>query len=145
MSLLSPSDQQQLRESFEALTEPVCLLFFSQTIGCDTCDETQRILREITSLTGKVTVEEVSLVLDRERAAAFGVERVPSLVLLKGEGREDTRIRFMGAPEGWDFLALVDAILAAGGASTQALSDATLDRLGRLTEDLSVHVFVTPT
>jgi alkyl hydroperoxide reductase subunit AhpF len=145
MSLLSPSDQQQLRESFSALAQPVTIVFFSQAIGCETCLETQQILREITALTDKVTVEEVSLVLDGERAAAFGVERVPALVLLAGEDRQDTRIRFLGAPEGWDFLALVDAVLLVGGASTQTLSDATVARLGQLTEDVAVRVFVTPT
>jgi alkyl hydroperoxide reductase subunit AhpF len=145
MSLLSPSDQQQLRDALSALTRPVTIVFFSQAIGCDTCLETQRILREVTDLTDKVTVEEVSLVLDRERAAGFGIDRVPALVLLAGEDRQDTRIRFLGAPEGWDFLALVDAILLAGGGSTQTLSPETEAILGRLTKDITVQVFVTPT
>ena len=145
MSLLSPSDQQQLRESFAALTRPVTIVFFSQAIGCETCAETQQILREITDLTDKVTVEEVSLVLDKDRASGYGIERVPALVLLAGEAREDTRIRFLGAPEGWDFLSLVDALLLAGGASTQVLSDESLSRLGLLTEPVALQVFVTPT
>ena len=127
------------------MTQPVTIVFFSQAIGCETCAETQQILREITDLTDKVTVDEVSLVLERDRAALYGIERVPALVLLAGEGREDTRMRFLGAPEGWDFLSLVDALLLAGGASTQALSEPTLQKLGLLTENLAVQVFVTPT
>ncbi len=145
MSLLSPSDQQQLKDSFAALTRPVHIVFFSQAIGCETCTETQQILREITDLTDRVVVEEVSLVLDNERAAGYGVDRVPALVLLAGDDREDTRIRFLGAPEGWDFLSLVDAVLAAGGGSEQALSPGTLATLGALTEDVALQVFVTPT
>jgi alkyl hydroperoxide reductase subunit AhpF len=145
MSLLSPSDQQQLRSSFAALARPVTLVFFSQAIDCETCDETRQILREITDLTDLVTVEELSLVLEKDRAAAYGVDRVPSLVLLGGAEREDSRIRFLGAPEGWDFLSLVDAVLLVGGASTEGLSDATVSRLGQLTEDLAIQVFVTPT
>lgn len=145
MSLLSPSDRQQLRESFAGLVEPVTILFFSQAIGCETCTETQQILREITGLTDKVTVEEVSLVLEKERAAGFGVERVPALVLLSGADKHDTRMRFLGAPEGWDFLSLVDAILLAGGTADPTLSPETLSRLGQMTEDIAVQVFVTPT
>jgi alkyl hydroperoxide reductase subunit AhpF len=145
MSLLSPSDQQQLRESFSSLAEPVTIVFFSQAIGCETCAETQQILREITGLTDKVTVEEVSLVLEKDRAAGYGVERVPALVLLAGVERRDTRIRFLGAPEGWDFLSLVDAVLLAGGATESSLSAATLSTLDQLTEDVSLQVFVTPT
>lgn len=145
MSLLSPSDQQQLRESLAALAEPVTIVFFSQAIGCETCLETQQILREVTDLTEKVTVEEVSLVLERERAAAFGVDKVPALVLLAGADKRDTRIRFLGAPEGWDFLSLIDGILLAGGAAVPELSADTLAVLGQLTEDVSIQVFVTPT
>jgi alkyl hydroperoxide reductase subunit AhpF len=145
MSLLSPSDQQQLRESFATLAEPVTIVFFSQAIGCETCAETQQILREITDLTDKVTVEELSLVLETDRAATYGVERVPALVLLAGADRRDTRMRFLGAPEGWDFLSLVDAILLAGGGAEPELSPKTAARIGQLTEDVSVLVFVTPT
>jgi alkyl hydroperoxide reductase subunit AhpF len=145
MSLLSSADQQQLRESFAALVEPVTIVFFSQAIGCETCGDTRQILREVTELTDKVTVDEVSLVLEKDRAAAFGVERVPALVLLAGADKRDTRIRFLGAPEGWDFMALLDAILLAGGAAEPALSEQTVLRLGQMTEDVSVLVFVTPT
>jgi len=145
MSLLSPTDQQQLQASFAALARPVTLVFFSQAIECETCDETRQILREITALTDKVVVEELSLVLEKDRAAAYAVDRVPSIVLLRGEEREDSRIRFLGAPEGWDFLSLVDAILVAGGASPEGLSDTTVTRVGQMTEDLALQVFVTPT
>lgn len=145
MALLSPSDQQQLKDAFAAMTRPVTILFFSQAIGCETCAETQQILKEVTGLTDRVTVEEVSLVLDKDRAAAYGIDRVPALVLLAGEERDDTRIRFLGAPEGWDFLSLVDALLLVSGASPQALSDESLARLGLVTEPVHLQVFVTPT
>jgi alkyl hydroperoxide reductase subunit AhpF len=145
MALLSPSDQQQLTDAFAAMTRPVSVLFFSQAIGCETCDETRQILREVTALTDRVTVEEVSLVLDKQRAAAYGIDRVPALVLLAGEPLEDTRIRFLGAPAGWDFLSLVDALLLVSGASQQGLSEASLAKIGLLTEPLHLQVFVTPT
>jgi alkyl hydroperoxide reductase subunit AhpF len=145
MSLLSTTDQQQLREQFAGLMRPVHIVFFSQAIGCETCAETQQILREITDLTARVVVEELSLVLEKERAASYGVDRVPALVLLAGEEKEDTRIRFLGAPEGWDFLSLIDAVLAVGGASPQSLGADTIERLGHLTEDVAIQVFVTPT
>jgi alkyl hydroperoxide reductase subunit AhpF len=145
MSLLSAADQATLRESFSAMKHPVTILFVTQTIGCETCVETRQILDEITSLTSQVVVDEVNLVLDAERAASFGIDRAPALVLLSGEERQDTRIRFLGAPEGWDFLSLVDAILAVSGASDMALSDESQAMLGQLNEPITVRVFVTPT
>lgn len=145
MSLLSPSDQQTLRDAFTALTQPVTILFFTQTIDCETCDETRQILGELTGVSERVRVEEVNLVLERERAAQYGVDRAPGLVLLAGEERLDTRMRFLGAPAGYDFMSLVDALLLAGGASPQVLSDASVARLAMVEEPLALQVFVTPT
>jgi len=114
MALLSATDQQALRAAFAPMTRPVTILFFTQAIGCETCDETQQILREITDLTPQVTVEEVNLVLEGERAASYGIDRAPGLVLLAGDEKEDTRIRMLGAPAGYDFMSLIDAILLKG-------------------------------
>ncbi len=145
MSLLSPTDQQTLRDSFAKMTRRVKLLFFTQAIGCETCLETRQILDEITALTDRVVIEEGNLVLDKDRAASFGIDRAPGIVLLAGDDDEDTRIRFLGEPAGYDFLSLVDAILAASGGSEQTLSEASLAAVAGLTERITVRVFVTPT
>lgn len=143
MSLLSPSDQQTLREMFADMTETVTILFFTQTIGCETCDETKRILAELTALSDKIVVEEVNLVLEGPRAAAYGIDRAPGLVLLAGG--QDTRIRMLGAPAGYDFMSLVDAILAVSGATDAPLSKESLELLAQVTEPRQIAVFVTPT
>jgi len=145
MSLLSPTDQQTLRDSFAKMARRVKLLFFTQAIGCETCLETRQILDEIAALTDQVVIEEGNLVLDKDRAASFGIDRAPGIVLLAGEDDEDTRIRFLGEPAGYDFLSLVDAILAASGGSEQTLSDASLAAVAGLAEPITVRVFVTPT
>jgi glutaredoxin-like protein len=144
MALLSSSDQQVLRDTLAKMGRPVKVLFFTQAFGCDTCVEARQILGEVTDATALVTVEELNPVLDTERAAAYGIDRAPGLVLLTAED-EDTRIRFLGAPSGYDFSAFVDAVLLVSGAQTQALSESTLEGLGRLTEPLGIRVFVTPT
>jgi alkyl hydroperoxide reductase subunit AhpF len=145
MALLSTADQQTLREAFAGMTQPVTILFFTQAIGCETCDETSRILAEITEVTSQVTVEEVNLVLERDRAAQYGVDRAPALVLLAGADRADTRIRMLGAPSGYDFMSLVDAILVVGGGTDQPLSAESLERIAAVTDPLTIQVFVTPT
>jgi alkyl hydroperoxide reductase subunit AhpF len=145
MALLSPSDQQTLRDAFTALTQPVTILFFTQSIGCETCVETQQILRELTEVSDRILVEEVNLVLEQEQAAQYGVDRAPALVLLAGEERVDTRMRFLGAPAGYDFMSLIDALLLAGGASPQVLSEQSVARLGAVETPVHLQVFVTPT
>jgi len=143
MALLSSTDQQTLRGMFDEMKQPVTLLFFTQAFNCESCDETKRILAELTEVTDRVVVEEVSLVLEKERAAAYGIDQVPALVLLTGD--VDTRIRFFGAPAGYDFMAMVDAILAVSGATDMELSDDSVALVNAVTAPTSIQVFVTPT
>jgi glutaredoxin-like protein len=143
MSLLSPSDQQTLRDMFADMKQPVTILFFTQAIGCETCDETKKILSELTELTDQIVVEEINLVLDKQLAATYGIDRAPGLVLLAGG--LDTRVRFLGAPAGYDFMAVVDAILAVSGATDAPLGAESLELLAAHTTPTSISVFVTPT
>jgi alkyl hydroperoxide reductase subunit AhpF len=143
MSMLPPGDQQTLREMFADMQKPVTVLFFTQTFGCETCEETRLILSELTALTDRITVEDVNLVLDKEKAALYGVDRAPALALLS-DG-EDTRIRFLGAPAGYDFMSLVDAILAVSGASDVHLSEDSAALVAAVSSPTHVQVFVTPT
>ena len=144
MALLSSADQQVLRDTLANMAGPVKVLFFTQAIGCETCLEARQILDELASATDRLTIEELNPVLDRDRAAEFEIDRAPGLVLLTGEG-EDSRVRFLGAPSGYDFSAFVDAVLLVSGAATQELSAATRERLAGLTAPLEIRVFVTPT
>lgn len=144
MPLLSEQDRQVVRSRFETLTRPVTILFFTQTIGApDTTFITKQIVDEVAGESDRITVEEVNFVLERDRAAQYGVDRIPALVLLGGG--EDTRIRFLGAPEGYEFMSLVDAIVLAGTGDS-GLSPASRAMLAEhVRAPLEVLVFVTPT
>ena len=96
MSLLSPADQDKLRTAFDEMTSAVRVLFFTQTLGCETCVQARQILDELPPLSSKITIEEVNFVLDKEKAAQYGIDRVPALALVGEES--DSRIRFLGAP-----------------------------------------------
>src|SRR4051794_26403664 len=100
MALLSERDQQTVRKQLDALTAPVTLLFFTQAIGApETALTAGRILDEVAALSDRVSIEEVNAVLEKERAAAFGMEAVPAVAVLANG--VDTRIRFLGAPAGY--------------------------------------------
>ena len=113
MPLLSEPDRQTVRTHLAAISHRVTVLFFTQTFGApDTVTLARQVVDEIASLNEHITVEEVNLILDKERAAQFGVDRVPAIALLRDD--EDTRIRFLGAPAGYEFTSLVEAVLLAG-------------------------------
>jgi alkyl hydroperoxide reductase subunit AhpF len=142
MSLLTPADQDKLRTAFGEMTSPVRVLFFTQTLDCETCLQTRQILDELPPLSDKIAIEEVNFVLDKEKAAQYGIDRVPALALV-GEDR-DSRIRFLGAPSGYEFISLVQAVLLVGGRST-SLTPENLARIATVDKPMTMKVFTTPT
>ena len=147
MSLIPPADQEKLRAAFEEMTRPVRLLFFSQTFDCETCPETKQILDELPPLSDKIAIEEVNLVLDREKAARYGVDRVPAVAIVsQSESGEaiDSRIRFLGAPAGYEFISLVQALLLVGGAGS-SLTEENRKRIEAVDKPTTIQVFSTPT
>src|SRR5215467_5554656 len=114
MALLTAQDQEAVRTRLAAMDGRVTLLFFTLTIGqTEASVLAKQILKEITALSDRVTVEELNFILDKEQVAAFQIANVPAIVVLK-DGT-DTGIRFLGAPAGYEFAALLEAIVLAGG------------------------------
>ena len=64
------------------MTAPVRVLFFTQTLDCETCVQTRQILDELPPLSDKIAIEEVNFVLEKDKAAQYGIDRVPALALL---------------------------------------------------------------
>ena len=143
MGLLPPSDQDTLRESFDEMIAPVRLLFFTQALGCEGCLQTRQILDELPSLSDKITIEEVNVVLEKDKAATYGIDRVPAIVLLGSDGA-DSRIRFLGTPSGYEFISLVHAVLLVGGRASN-LTDENRERIAAVDRPVTMQVFTTPT
>src|SRR5438132_12535228 len=113
MGLLSSADQARLREAFAEMTQAVRLLFFTQTLGCETCPATRQILDELPPLSEKISVEEINVVIDGDKAKQYRIDRAPGIALVRhgGGAEHDSRIRFLGAPSGYEFISLVQAVL----------------------------------
>lgn len=133
------------------------MLFFTQTIGCETCLQTRQILDELPGLSDRITIQEVNLVLEPDTARQYGVDRAPAIAItyadpdergVPGTGQsgvmKDSRIRFLGAPAGYEFVSLVEAVLLAGGRAS-TLSDESLSRIRAVEEPVTLRVFTTPT
>ncbi len=147
MGLLAPADQDKLRQSFDEMTSPVRLLFFTQTLDCETCLRTRQILDELPLLSDKITIEEVNFILEKDKAVQYAVDRVPAIAIVgqdaSGEAR-DSRIRFLGAPSGYEFISLVQAVLLVGGRGS-ILSEENRQRLAAVDRPMTMQVFTTPT
>jgi glutaredoxin-like protein len=144
MALLSEQDRQTVRGHLAVIEEPVRLLFFTQTFGApDTVMIAKQVLDEIVSLNDHLLLEEVNFVLEQDRARQYGVEQIPTIVLLKGE--QDTRIRFLGAPAGYEFMSLIEAVILAGTNDSGLTPDSRALVAEHVTTPLDIQVFVTPT
>jgi alkyl hydroperoxide reductase subunit AhpF len=144
VALLSESDRETVRAQLAGITHPVTLLFFTQTIGApDSALLARQVLDEIADLNGQVSVEEVNFVLEHERAAAYGVDAIPAIAVLR-DG-QDTRIRFLGAPVGYEFVSLLQAVVIAGS-DDSGLSESSRTLIAQnVTAPIDIQVFVTPT
>ena len=99
-------------------------------------------MREVAGLApDQVSVEVLNPAIDRERAAAYGIDRVPAIVV---EGARDYGIRFLGIPSGYEFSNLIDSMIVASSGRT-GLSAETQEALAGLTTDIDIKVFSTPT
>src|SRR5262245_6195045 len=125
---LSDAHRTLIAEKLGTLVHPVRLLFFEQSIGCEQCTPTRQLLEQIVELNGQVALEKLNLVLEKDRAAQYGIDRVPAIVV---SAAGSDRIRFYGAPFGTELGSLVEAIRMAGTGET-ALSETSRARLKTL-------------
>ena len=119
---------------------PVRLIFYEQSIGCETCAPTRRALEQIAERSDQVSLEVLNLVLDKERAAADGVDRVPAVIIA---GPHGDRIRYYGAPLGNELPTLIEAIAMSATGETR-LADQSRAQLKTLSKPVHLQVFFTP-
>lgn len=143
MALLTPQDEQVLTKHLAAIDAPVSLLLFTQAIGGgESGMVAKQVLDELARLNDRITIAEKNFVLDAEDRDRYGVLRAPAIVVLRNG--DDTRMRFYGAPTGYEFVPLVEAIVLAGTGNLELQPD-TLALLEAVETPLHIQVFSTPT
>jgi alkyl hydroperoxide reductase subunit AhpF len=143
MALLSAQDEQALQQHLADIDRPVTALLFTQTFGGpESGPIAKQVLDEIARLNDKITVTEKNFVLDLEDRARYGVDKSPAIVILS-DG-QDTRMRMYGAPVGYEFVGLVEALFIAGTGKVE-LEDSTQTLLNGVSGPVQIQVFSTPT
>jgi alkyl hydroperoxide reductase subunit AhpF len=143
MALLSAQDAQVLTEHLSPIQKRVTLVLFTQTIGgSESGPVARQVLDELATLNDKIEVVEKNFILDLDDRAKYGVDKSPAIVVLS-DG-DDTRMRFFGAPTGYEFVPLVEAVLLAGTGHLE-LQDETKALLATVDKPMHLQVFSTPT
>ena len=148
MSLLNDQIEKQLRQAFEALTGPVKIVMFTQgenALECETCADTRQLLEEVSALSRQITLEVHDFVRDAKLAEQYHIDKIPAVAVLSGGDKpKDYGIRLYGVPAGYEFSTLIEDILMVGQQKS-ALNAKTLNELNKLTQPVTIQVFVTPT
>jgi glutaredoxin-like protein len=144
MALINEKDAKVVTGRLEKLAGPVRLVVFTQEFECAYCRETRELVEELAGLSGgRVTVEVKDFVADKARADALGVDKIPAIAVLGGDG-SDHGIRLYGIPAGYEFASLLSALdLVARGDS--GLAPGSRQKLKTVSRPLALQVFVTPT
>ncbi len=143
MALLSAQDEELLTKHLSVIEKRVTLLLFTQTIGgSESGPVAKQVLEEIAPLNDNVTIEEKNFILDLDDRTKYGIDKSPAIVIL-ADG-QDTRMRMFGAPTGYEFVGLVEAILIAGTGKLD-LQDETLALIRAVDTPTHIQVFSTPT
>ena len=142
MAILQPRDEEAVRKEFQRIAGPVKLVVFSQElVAQDLCRQNEQLIKEVAALSDRISVEVLNPVVDRERAAAYGIEDVPATVV---EGARDYGVRFLGIPAGYEFSNLIDSIIAVSSGEASLMAE-TKSSLATLAGDVEIKVFSTPT
>jgi glutaredoxin-like protein len=151
VALISEQDRATIAQMFEGnLLDPVRLVLFTIPPSllyvpgqeqCATCKDVQQLAEELVTISDKLSLDVHNLQREPEEARRYGVTRVPTLLL---EGPEDGRVRFYGAPAGYEFSTLLNDIQLISKGETELAAE-TREALQAIEEPIHIQVFVTPT
>ncbi len=144
MAFLTEKDAKVVGDKLGSLPKPITLSVFTQELECDYCRETRQLAEELAGLSGgKLKVEVHDFVQDKAKADALGIDKIPAVAVLGGNG-EDHGIRLYGIPAGYEFASLMEAIdMMSRGDS--GLTPESREKLKALALPVDLKVFVTPT
>ena len=141
MGLLRDEDTSEIRQRLQGMVNPVKLIHFTQELNLEYGREAKELVGELAALSDKLSAEVYNFLLDKEKVAEYGIDKVPATVVRNGK---DFGIRFYGIPAGYEFATLLDAILDVSHGES-GLAAASKEKLAKITQPLHLEVFVTPT
>ncbi len=130
---------EEVRKMFRNLEGSVTLRFFKPSGECRFCEDTEKIVEILSSLSDKISYEiheEGSSLANK-----FNVDMFPALLV---HGEREYNIRFFGIPAGYEFGALIEDIIdvSRGKPSINENLAKIVEKIGRR---VRIMVFVTPT
>jgi glutaredoxin-like protein len=149
-SLIPKSEAVKLKAHLDKhLTAPVTIDLFTKPESplivpgreCEACEDTRALVQEVAALSDNIALNVHDFYADPEKPRAFGVDRIPAIVL---RGAAKGQVRYIGIPAGYEFASFLEDLGDVSGGETD-LSEETKTALKSLDHDVHIQVFVTPT
>ena len=141
MGLIGNEEGQEIRERLNEMVNPVRLIHFTQELNLEYGREAKQLVEELTGFSDKLSAEVYNYLLDTDRVAEYGIDKVPATVIRNGK---DYGIRFYGIPAGYEFSTILETIVAVSKGDS-GLKPESREKLAAITEPMHLEVFVTPT
>ena len=141
MGLIGNEEGQEIRERLNEMVNPVRLIHFTQELNLEYGREAMQLVEELAGFSDKLSGEVYNYLLDKDRVAEYGIDKVPATVIRNGK---DYGIRFYGIPAGYEFSTILDTIVAVSKGDS-GLKPESREKLATITEPMHLEVFVTPT
>ncbi len=141
MKMLNSEISTQLQEVFEQLQNKVTIALFTDGGDCQTCKETESYMNELVDLSDKLSLASYNVNTDVELAKKYGVEMVPSIVLLNADGQFQG-VKFNGIPAGHEINSFIPALIEVSGAQSELPED-IISAVAAVDKPVNIKVFVT--
>ena len=143
MSFFNDEVKKQLVAALAPMKERVTILYFTQEVECGICRDAHLFLDEFCALSEKVNLSVLDFVLEKDKAAYYGVDKIPAMVLLD-KNDADTGIRFFGIPAGYEINSFLSALLDVSGALPPLPADIET-RMKKIARNVHIEVFISVT
>ena len=131
---------EEVRKMFRNLEGSVILRFFRPSGECRFCEDTEKIVEILSSLSDKISYEireEGSSLADK-----FNVDMFPALLV---HGEKEYNVRFFGIPAGYEFGALIEDIIDVSRGRPSLSEKLAKIVAEKIKKRVRIMVFVTPT
>ncbi len=146
-SIIDEQTAAQLRARFESeMVRPVEILLLKGLGNEEYSEWTESLLLELGDLSDMIEVRVIDVKIDPEALEEFNVTRTPTILL---DPRKGYKIRYIGAPLGYEAWAFVETIILLSR-DESGLSERTKEILNFIRQfdhlnDVHIMTFVTPT
>ena len=141
--ILREEDKPEIGKRLETMVDPVRFVFFTQLLAgaCEYCRETEQLLKELTGLHEKLSLDVKNFVTDTADVQKYGIDKIPATAVV---GKSVLRVRFYGIPSGYEFVTLLETVLKASTGES-GLTPVSKQKIQTVKKPVHLQVFVTPT